>query len=101
MNYEQGVQMIHVHPMQQMKMLEYHSLKLFCGTFDCTKKYYIDLFRKYAAVLVLLAAAHVYTLADIAAIIWQQLQYSRLHRVLSSWKCFRSDSGSFYSDLSH
>ena len=53
-------------------------------------KNFIDLLRKYAAVLVLLAAAHVYTLADIAAIIWQQLQYSRLHRVRSSETCFKS-----------
>ena len=43
--------------------------------------------RKYAAMLVLLAAAHVYALADTAATVWQQLQCSRLHFLFANIWC--------------
>ena len=65
--------------MTNAKTENINSIKYFCDKFHYSERDAIDLLGKYAAMLVLLAAAHVYSLADTAATSWQQLQDSRLY----------------------
>ena len=76
------MQINNVDQIQQVQMLEHHPLNLFSGTEVIlqvwTKKYWRLLYKIRSTVGRLLAVAHVYTLADIAALILRQLQFSRL-----------------------